>query len=494
MNSTYILALDEGTSSARALVFDLEGRVLGLGRRSFELSYPQPGWVEQDPEEIWEAQMAAAQEALHSAGILSTQLNSIGITNQRETTVIWDKLSGKPIAPAIVWQDRRTSEQCAEYIQQGHQAAIHAKTGLLLDPYFSATKINWLLNNIPESLQKAKNNQLAFGTIDSWLLWKLSNGRVHATDVSNASRTLLCNLNGQWDSSLCDFFGIPQEILPRIIPSAGLFATTQLFGGEIPITGILGDQQAALFGQGCVQEGMLKNTYGTGCFMLMNIGNQPILSQNGLITTIAWQIGNQITYALEGAIFSAGASLQWLESIGVLTDVQHLDTQLADTTDTGDVYFVPAFAGLGTPHWDPNARGTIVGLTRGTTKNQLIRAALEGMAFQSQEVIQSMVESTQIPIPSLQVDGGVSENNLLMQFQADISGIEVNRPKNKETTAWGAALIAAFGNNLLTDINILKKLRQEDRLFIPNISSEIRNYQISRWQNAVSRAKNWANL
>ena len=488
----YILALDEGTSSARALVFDIEGRMLGLGRHNFGLFYPQPGWVEQDAEEIWETQLAAANEAIHTAGLKPKQISTIGITNQRETTVVWNKSTNKPIAPAIVWQDRRTTEHCANLEKLGYHNLIHEKTGLLLDPYFSATKIRWLLNNVPEALQMAQNNNLAFGTIDSWLLWKLTNGRIHATDASNASRTLLCNLNGQWDTDLCEVFEVPKQLLPRIMPSAGLFGTTTVFGGEIPITGILGDQQAALFGQACTKPGMIKNTYGTGCFILMNVGNQPVLSKNGLITTIAWQINDQITYALEGAIFSAGASLQWLEAIGVLENVGELDLQLSETTDTGDVYFVPAFAGLGTPHWDPNARGTIVGLTRGTTKNQLIRAALEGMAFQSQEVIQGMRAETKIPIHSIRVDGGVSENNLLMQFQADVSGIEVNRPKNKETTAWGAALIAAYGNNLQLDTSKNQQLRQEDKLFLPTFSDERRNHLLGRWENAVARAKNWA--
>jgi glycerol kinase len=480
----YLLALDEGTSSARAVVFNRLGETVGLGRSQFAQHYPQPGWVEHDANEIWAAQLAAAQQAIAQA--------SIGITNQRETTLVWDRKTGEPIANAIVWQDRRTAHICKQLADEGNEPMVREKTGLLLDPYFSATKLRWLLEHIPAAANLAEQGRLAFGTIDTWLLWKLSGGAVHATDASNASRTLLYNIHsGSWDEDLLALFGVPRSVLPEVLPSAHPFGSTGLFGGQVAIGGIAGDQQAATFGQLCFGQGMVKNTYGTGCFMLMNTGNQPIASQNRLITTVAWKLGNETTYALEGAIFSAGASIGWLVETGILASAEEAESLAESLADNGGVYFVPAFAGLGAPQWDPFARGTLLGLTRGSTRAHLARAALEAMAFQSDEVLQAMARDSQLAIPTLRVDGGASQSNLLMQLQADLSGVRVERPTNIETTALGAALLAGLQAGVYDSLAHLEALHNTNRVFNPTWTAPQRAQLRSRWQQAVARSAGW---
>jgi glycerol kinase len=493
MAANYLMALDEGTSSARTLIFDLQGNERGRGRRNFAQYYPEPGWVAHDAAEIWQAQLAASRDALAHTGLAVEQIAAIGITNQRETTVVWHRSTGKAIAHAIVWQDRRTAALCETLRAAGHEPLITEKTGLVLDAYFSATKIAWLLANTPGARAAAEAGELAFGTIDTWLIWQLTEGRVHATDPSNAARTLLYNLyTGDWDPDLLALFDIPASMLPEIRPSDGDFGTTTLFGGEIPIRGVIGDQQAATFGQGCLQPGMAKNTYGTGCFVLMNTGTRAVPSQHRLLTTVAWQLGETRTYALEGAIFSAGASLQWLEQLGVLASGAEADELAATVADTGDVFIVPAFAGLGAPQWDPHARGTILGLSRGSDRRHLARAALEGMAYQSDEVLQLMTQDAGIELHTLRVDGGAANSNLLMQFQADISGVNIERPVQTESTAWGAAALAGLGVGLYQTPEQIASLHRPDRRFEPAFDPHKRTRLRLRWQQAVHRALDWA--
>jgi glycerol kinase len=494
MDKRYLLALDEGTSSARAMVFDTAGKSLGLGRRNFEQHYPQPGWVEHDAEEIWQAQLEATKEALASASIAADQIAAIGITNQRETLVVWDRKTGKPIHNAIVWQDRRTADFCKKLVAEGHEKSVREKTGLVIDSYFSATKLRWILDHVDGARAKAEAGQLAAGTIDTWLLWNLTGGKVHATDVSNASRTMAFNIHTlDWDAELEQILGLPEseKIWPMVNASAGRFGETTLFGRSIPITGIAGDQQSAMFGQGCYRAGMAKNTYGTGCFLLMNTGPEAKVSHHRLLTTIAWQVGNKVTYALEGAIFSAGASLQWLEQVGIYHGTTELDKLDASIEDSEGVYFVPAFAGLGAPQWDPNARGTLLGLTRGTEKAHLVRAALDAMAYQSDEVLQLMVKDSGLPLTELRVDGGISVSDRLMQLQADLSGVQVNRPEERETTALGAALLAGIGAGIYPNLDALEQVRKTERTFEADADYPQESNR-KRWQQAIERSQNWA--
>ncbi|MCS7073053.1 MAG: glycerol kinase GlpK [Bacteroidia bacterium] len=487
----YLLAIDEGTTSARAILFDQHGFIIAEGRAEFPIYYPEIGWVEQNATEIWEAQWSAIESALEKAHISATEIQAIGITNQRETTILWDSETGLPLAPAIVWQDRRTASLCESKKQ--HQDWIRQKTGLVIDPYFSASKIAWLIEHSPQIQEKLSEGTVCFGTIDSWILWQLTEGKVHATDVSNASRTMLMNIHTlNWDTELLDFWGIPNTIrLPEIKPSSYFFGNTYLLGEEIPIGGIAGDQQAATFGQRCFQPGMIKNTYGTGCFLLMNTGKEAIQSKHDLITTIAWQIGSEVTYALEGAIFSAGASIQWLESVGILQSYD--DFELANQIeDTGDVYFVPAFAGLGSPYWDADARALIIGMTRGTGKAEVIRAALESMAYQSEEVLDAMRKDSNLPLKSLQVDGGVTKNQFLMQFQANLSNVRIQRPHMQEATALGAAFLAGLQSGFWSSIQEIEELPIHQTTFEPLADEKFRIKRIERWKQAVARSLHWA--
>ena len=495
MAATHLLALDEGTTSARALVFTLEGKQVGLGRRPIEQHYPQAGWVEHDAGEIWQAQWESVQEALQTAGITPAQVAAIGITNQRETLVLWNRKTGKPLHKAIVWQDRRTAPHCEELKAAGLEQTFQQKTGLVIDPYFSGTKLAWLLDNIPDARARAQRGELAAGTIDSWLIWNLTGGQAHVTDASNASRTLAFNIHtSAWDADLARHLRVPISLWPRVAPSAGVAATTTLLGGSLPIAGIAGDQQAALFGQGCFRPGMAKNTYGTGCFLLMNTGQRAVPSQHRLLTTVAWQLGNETTYALEGAIFSAGASLQWLEQIGVFSGTEEqnlLDAQADESAESSDVRFVPAFAGLGAPQWDPQARGTLLGLTRDTGKAQLVRAALDAMAYQSDEVLQIMQQDAHTQLAELRVDGGVSASDRLMQFQAHLSGVRVVRPAERESTALGAALLAGLGVGLYQNLEQIAALIHHERQFTPEADYPRLPLRL-RWQQAVERSLNWA--
>src|SRR5690606_24989595 len=430
------------TTSSRAILFDREGRVVAVAQQEFRQRYPQPGWVEHDPEEIWATQLATAQQVLNQAGVSPADVAAIGITNQRETTVLWDRTTGKPVAPAIVWQDRRTAGMCDALKAEGAEAVVREKTGLVLDPYFSATKIAWLLDNVPGLRARAERGEIAFGTIDSWLVYRLTGGRVHATDYSNASRTMLLNIHTlAWDDELLALFGrIPKAILPQVLPSSHIYGETDpaLLGAPIPIGGIAGDQQAALFGQTCFDAGMAKNTYGTGSFLLLNTGTRPVASRNGLLTTVAWGVGGQVSYALEGSVFVTGAAVQWLrDGLGIIASAAETEALALSVEDTGGVYLVPAFAGLGAPYWDPYARGIPVGITRGTTRAHVVRAALEAIAYQTVDVMQAMEQDAGVPLRALRVDGGAAVNDFLMQFQADLLNVPVERPAVTETTALG---------------------------------------------------------
>jgi glycerol kinase len=498
----YILALDQGTTSSRAIVFDRAGQVVALAQREFAQIFPRPGWVEHDAREIWATQHAVALEALEQAGggkAVPGDVAAIGITNQRETTLLWDRATGQPVANAIVWQDRRTAGRCDELRRQGHAALIQKKTGLVIDAYFAGTKLEWLLDNVPGARARAEKGELAFGTIDSWLVWNLTGGRVHATDASNASRTLLFNLHTHdWDDELLALLRIPPSVLPDVVPSSEVIATTDpfLFGAALPIAGMAGDQQAATFGQACFAPGMAKNTYGTGCFMLMNTGAAPVSSRNRLLTTIGWQgpPGDQRTaYCLEGSVFMAGATVQWLrDGLQVIQSAPEVESLAAQVDDTGDVYLVPAFAGLGTPDWDGYARGTLVGMTRGTTRAHLARAALEAIALQSADVFAAMTRDARIPLRELRVDGGASRNNLLMQMQADFLGVPVVRPQVTETTALGAAYLAGLATGFWRDGDEIAAQWQVDRRFEPRLEESDRVAKLARWREAVERAKGWA--
>lgn len=492
MMSQYILALDQGTTSSRAIIFDREGKIVALAQKEFKQYYPQSGWVEHDAQEIWSSQLSVATEAVAKAGLKASSIAAIGITNQRETTVIWDRSTGRPIHPAIVWQDRRTASYCDSLKNQGHSDAIREKTGLLIDAYFSASKINWLLENVAGAREKAENGELAFGTIDSWLIWNLTGGKVHVTDVTNASRTMCYNINTlAWDDELLTLFGIPRSLLPEVKSSSEIYGETaaNILAARIPIAGIAGDQQAALFGQLCTQPGMVKNTYGTGCFMLMNIGEKPLLSKNNLVTTIAWKLGDTVQYALEGSIFIGGAIVQWLrDGLGIIRNSADVEELAAKVTDTDGVYLVPAFAGLGAPHWDPYARGTIVGLTRGSNASHIARAALEGIAFQTADILRAMEADAQTEIKELRVDGGATANNLMLQFQADILQATVVRPQITETTAIGAAYLAGLAVGLWKNTDEIQSQWQVDRTFEADSTYDAET-AIGRWHRAVETTK-----
>jgi glycerol kinase len=493
----YILALDQGTTSSRAIVFDHAGQVVALAQREFAQIFPQPGWVEHDPREIWATQHAVALEAIEKAGGAS-EIAAIGITNQRETTMLWDRATGEPVANAIVWQDRRTAGRCDELRARGHAKRVQQKTGLVIDAYFAGTKLEWLLDNVPGARARAEAGELAFGTIDSWLVWKLTGGRVHATDASNASRTMLFNLRtGAWDDELLKLLRIPAAVLPRVVASSGLVATTDasLLGEELPIAGIAGDQQAATFGQACWSPGMAKNTYGTGCFMLMNTGEQRVNSRNRLLTTVGWRGPDgptNLAYCLEGSVFMAGATVQWLrDGLQIIQSAAEVESLAAQVEDTEDVYLVPAFAGLGTPDWDPRARGTLVGMTRGTSRAHIARAALEAIALQSADVFAAMSRDAGIALTELRVDGGASRNNLLMPMQADFLGVPVVRPQVTETTALGAAYLAGLATGYWREPADIARQWRVERRFEPRLAEPRRAAKLARWREAVERAKGW---
>ena len=491
----YILALDQGTTSSRAIVFDRAGTIRGSARHALTPLFPQPGWVEQDANEIWSSQAAAVTEVLARAGLSSASVSALGITNQRETTLVWDRETGQPIYNAIVWQDRRSAALCDALRQQGLETFFRDKTGLVIDPYFSGTKIRWLLDTLPGARAKAEAGRLAFGTVDTWLVWKLTQGKQHITDVTNASRTLLLNIRtGEWDQDLLDILRIPRQLLPEVRSSSEVYAdtSTDLLATAVPIGGMAGDQQAALFGQMCTTPGLVKNTYGTGCFMLMHTGQQPVASRHNLLTTAAWRYDNRTQYALEGSVFVAGAVVQWLrDGLGILKSSAEVETLAASVPDTGGVYLVPAFAGLGAPHWDPYARGSLFGLTRGSTAAHIARAALESIAYQSLDVLTAMEADAGLRLTQLRVDGGASVNNLLMQFQADILGVPVVRPKIAETTALGVAYLAGLAVGYWKDPSELASQWQVDRVFEPDLSPERREELKAGWAKAVDRAKEW---
>ncbi|WP_117238259.1 glycerol kinase GlpK [Thermus sediminis] len=490
----YLLALDQGTTSSRALLFTLAGEVVGMARREFGQHYPAPGLVEHDPEEIWETQAWAAREVLRQAGVDPGAVVALGITNQRETTLVWDRATGRPFHRAIVWQDRRTAPLCEALRGRGLEPLFRERTGLLLDPYFSGTKLLWLLENVPGLRAKGERGEALFGTVDTWLLWRLTGGRVHATDPTNASRTLLFNLHTlSWDGELLDLLGIPRAMLPEVRPSDGEFgeALGELFGAPIPIRGVLGDQQAALFGQAALLAGEGKCTYGTGAFLLLNTGEKPVPSQRGLLTTVAWQLGGRATYALEGSIFVAGAAVQWLKEVGLLGEEGEVEALAGGVADTGGVYLVPAFTGLGAPYWDPYARGAILGLTRGTTKAHLARAALEGVAFLVAEVAEAMAGEAGLPLRELRVDGGMAGNDLFLQIQADLLGRGVARPRVTETTALGAALMAGVGAGVL-DLEGVRGAWGLGARFLPRMPEERRQALWRGWRRAVERALGFA--
>ena len=491
-----ILALDQGTTSSRALVFDATGHVLGVAQRELPQIYPQPGWVEHDPETIWATQIATAREALAQTGIGAADVAAIGITNQRETTVVWERASGRPIANAIVWQDRRTAGHCERLRSDGLAGLFQSRTGLVLDAYFSGTKVAWILDHVPGARARAERGELAFGTVDAWLIWKLTGGRVHATDASNASRTLLYDIRERrWDAELATALGVPMTMLPVVVASSGVVAQTdaQILGAPVPVAGIAGDQQAALFGQRCVTPGKVKNTYGTGCFMLMHTGERVPESQHHLLATVAWQIGERTDYALEGSVFIAGAAVQWLrDGLGLIASAAEIEALAASVPDTDGVYFVPAFTGLGAPHWDPLARGTICGITRGTTRAHLARAALEAIAFQTADILQCMQADAGVGLAELRVDGGATRNDLMMQFQADLLGVPVVRAANAESTALGAALLAGLAVGIWKDTDQVNGLWQADRTFTGAMPRDRVASMTSRWHAAVERAKGWS--
>ncbi len=491
----FILALDQGTTSSRAIVFDAEGRVRGQAQKEFRQIFPQPGWVEHDPRDIWSSQFGVAQEAIAAAGLRAPDVAAIGLTNQRETTLIWDRKTGQPIHNAIVWQDRRTAPLCDRLRADGHAATFQRKTGLLIDAYFSGTKIAWLLDHVDGARAKAERGDLAFGTVDTWLVWNLSGGALHLTDASNASRTLMYDIHaGQWDDELLRILNVPRALLPEVRDSSAVYGETAagLFGARIPIAGIAGDQQAATFGQVCTKRGMAKNTYGTGCFMLMNTAGEAVPSQNQLLTTVAWSLGGQRSYALEGSVFVAGAVVQWLrDGLGIIRSSAEVEALAASVPDSGGVYLVPAFVGLGAPHWDSYARGSISGLTRGSTKAHIARAALESIAFQSAELLDAMQKDSGVTLNELRVDGGGSANDLMMQFQADLLGVPVVRPKITETTALGAAYLAGLAVGYWASPDVVASQWQADRIFEPAMRPDDREARMAMWRKAVERASNW---
>jgi glycerol kinase len=491
----YVLALDQGTTTSRAILFDHKGEPVALAQKEFKQIFPKPGWVEHNPEEIWSSQISVAFEALAKASNNHPDVIAVGITNQRETTILWDKKTGKPVYNAIVWQDRRTAVYCDKLKDEGFGEMIAEKTGLVIDSYFSATKIRWILDNVEGVRELAKKGRIAFGTVDSWLVWNLTGGRQHITDVTNASRTMLFNINTmKWDNELLDLFDIPENILPEVRTSSEVYGETAgHFSAPVRIAGIAGDQQAALFGQMCVKPGMVKNTYGTGCFLMMNIGNVPKRSKNNLITTVGWKIGNKTTYALEGSIFIGGAIVQWLrDGMQIIRHSGEIEKLTATVTDSDGVYFVPAFAGLGAPHWEQHARGTLVGVTRGTTQGHIARAAIDSIAYQTLDVLQAMREDARVYIPELRVDGGASVNNSLMQFQSDLLRADVVRPMVTETTALGAAYLAGLAVRFWEDTEELSSQWQQEAIFSPKLPEDKINSMVKEWKRAVDTAKFWA--
>jgi glycerol kinase len=489
----YILSLDQGTTSSRAILFDHAGSIVSVAQKEFPQIFPKPGWVEHDPRDIWSSQAGVAAEVLTKASVGAADVAAIGITNQRETTIVWDRFTGKPIHNAIVWQDRRTAGVCDRLRARKLDRVIRKKTGLVIDAYFSATKVQWILQNVRGARERAKAGDLAFGTVDTWLIWNLTGGKVHVTDASNASRTMLYDISkGDWDDELLKLFGVPRSMLPEVRSSSEVYGMTNLLGTPIPIAGIAGDQQAALFGQACTKPGMAKNTYGTGCFMLMNTGTKRIASKNNLLTTVAWRIGDRTEYALEGSIFIAGAVVQWLrDGLEFFRSAAEVEALAASVSDTGGVYLVPAFAGLGAPHWDQYARGTIVGLTRGTTKAHLALAALEGIVLQVMDVLKAMEADAGIKLKELRVDGGASANDLLMQLQADLLNVPVVRPKVAETTALGAAYLAGLAVGFWKNQADIARQWQVDKRFKPAMKTAARSKITKGWERALSRAKAW---
>lgn len=491
----YILAADQGTTSSKAILFDRKGLPVATAQKEFTQIYPQPGWVEHDPEEIWTTQAGVLTEVISVARIRSNDIAALGIANQRETTVVWNRRTGKPVYNAIVWQDRRTADFCDKLNREGHRETIQEKTGLVIDAYFSATKIRWILNNVDGARDLAEKGDLAFGTIDTWLIWNLTEGGVHVTDVSNASRTMLFNINTlSWDDELLHLFDIPAGILPEVKSSSEVYGTTKrIFSTPVPVAGIAGDQQAALFGQMCTEPGMIKNTYGTGCFLMMNIGTKPTRSNSNLLTTVAWKVRDQTQYALEGSIFIAGAAVQWLrDGLGIISSSAEVEKLASSVSDNGGVYFVPAFTGLGAPHWNQHARGTIVGITRGTTAAHIARAALESIAFQTLEVIQAMHKDSGVEILELRVDGGAAVDDLLMQFQSDLLRAKVVRPSITETTSLGAAYLAGLAVKYWSDLEEIRNQWQVGKTFVPQQGPEETNALVTEWHRAVKAALAWA--
>ncbi|MDR3024542.1 glycerol kinase GlpK [Chryseobacterium sp.] len=495
MNEKLILALDQGTTSSRAILFNHSGEIKYVSQKDFRQIFPTPGWVEHDPNEIWSSQISVAAEVIAKAGISGLEVAAIGITNQRETTIVWDKETGEPIYNAIVWQDRRTSKYCDELKEQGHAETIKEKTGLVLDAYFSATKLKWILDNTEGARQKAEEGKLCFGTVDTWLVWKLTRGKMFITDVSNASRTMLLNIHTlEWDNDLLELFDIPKAILPAVKQSSEVYGetATTLFSTKIPIAGIAGDQQAALFGQMCITPGMVKNTYGTGCFLLMNTGTEAVSSKNSLLTTVAWKINGEVNYALEGSVFAGGAAIQWLrDGLKLIHSSEQVNELAASVEDNGGVYFVPALTGLGAPYWDQYARGTIVGITRGTTDAHIARATLEGIAFQVYDIVKAMEADSGRASLELRVDGGASASDLLMQIQSDLFGFKITRPKTLETTALGAAYLAGLAVGYWKDVAEIQSQWIVDKDFHPQLEKEHVDKMVHSWRRAVSRSQSW---
>lgn len=494
MEQKYILSFDAGTTSSRAIVFNRKGEICSVAQKEFPQIFPQSGWVEHDPLEIWASQAAVAAEAITKIGINGTNIAGIGITNQRETTIVWDRETGEPVYNAIVWQDRRTSEYCDALKNEGLLPVIKEKTGLIVDAYFSATKVKWILDNVQGAREKAEKGKLVFGTVDTWIVWQLTRGSVHVTDVSNASRTMLFNIHTlQWDNDLLELFNIPASMMPKVCASSEVYGHTRttIFASKVPISGIAGDQQAALFGQMCLEQGMVKNTYGTGCFILMNTGNKPVVSKNNLISTIAWQLDGKTTYALEGSIFVGGAIVQWLrDGLKIINSSSEIEELATQVKDNGDVYFVPSLTGLGAPYWDQYARGTIVGISRGTTSAHIARAALEGIAYQTMDVINAMILDAGVGLKELRVDGGAAKNNLLMQFQANVLGQTVIRPQTTETTALGAAYLAGLAVGYWENVDEIKNQWQIDTKFEPDLKIDM-HLAKKKWSEAVYRAQSW---
>ncbi len=496
MSQDYILALDQGTTSSRAILFDRTGNPVAVAQQEFDQLYPQPGWVEHRPEDIWSSQLNAARSVLAQSSVAPDRVAAIGITNQRETTLMWDRQTGLPVHNAIVWQCRRTAEDCDRFRSEGLAQLFQQRTGLVLDAYFSGTKARWLLDNVEGARDLAQEGRLAFGTVDTWLIWNLTGGRVHATDPSNASRTLMFDIEqGDWDDELLEILSVPRETLPLVSPSSAVIGETDpsLFGRAIPIAGNAGDQQAALFGQVCASPGMSKNTYGTGCFMLLNTGGEKVASKNNLLTTVAWKIDREpVQYALEGSVFIAGAAIQWLrDGLKIISSASETEAMASSAGDNGGVYFVPAFVGLGAPHWDQYARGTIVGLTRGSTREHIVRAALESIAYQTRDVLECMHDDSNIKLSEIRVDGGAVQNDFLMQFQADILGIPVVRPSNTETTAAGAAFLAGLAVDFWPSVDEIARLWERERTFEPRMKASERDLLVEGWTRALERSRNW---